>query len=439
MWKTGNLNNNKKNPTNMENSEVYYSIAKVHVTGYDELEDFEKEYIRDRLEVGTHVYLRNEFDNPNNCHALQVMRHSNLIGYVDPKMAETIHLFLREGKIGDVIVSNIKSNNFKLNIDLKVYYEDPHGDKDLPYYPLEGRNLSVFEIELWTGQEDWTKDWFLNPLTDELFYKYRKMYDSSVDDSEITEVELSFSSWLRNYLNGTCITEKGCDLYLNWVKSDSAKKVLMKRIESYLQHKEYHFAEKEMFSDEEEDTDTEDTFSNSLSKAKQYDDIFVLSYVDGQGQLQEKTIKNANFFSFIAGLKYRENYEALLARLSAGMKLKVKLDPENEYDPNAIAVYNGKDFLGYIPKRDIPAVFLCMEDDELEAEIEYIEDDYVSLIIPANFQKLSSLNNEDLGDLRYKRIERKKYEIGAYTEGYISISKEEFLEGVKQQKNIFEK
>lgn len=90
--------------------------------------------------------------------------------------------------------------------------------------------------------------------------------------------------------------KKGCDLYLNWVKSDSAKKVLMKRIESYLQHKEYHFAEKEMFSDEEEDTDTEDTFSNSLSKAKQYDDIFVLSYVDGQGQLQEKTIKNANFF-----------------------------------------------------------------------------------------------------------------------------------------------
>lgn len=429
-----NLNNNQCMSIDREHK---YSIAKVRVVGFDKLEDFEKEYITENLEEGTHVYLRNEFENPENSHAIQVLRHSNLIGYVDPKMSEKVFSYLREGKIADVICS-VKSRDFNLKIDLKVYYEDSHGDKDLPYHPFEGRQLSIYETEYWIGEEEWSKNWSMLFFSDELCYKFIDMYDDTVDDHVKTMVDVCFMAWVRNFLNGTCITRDGAERYLATLHGDCERVVLMKRIESYLEHKDYHFAEKELFSDIDEEGESNEV-SNSEDNSpfgdaiKHYPTTYELGYMDDQGHHQRRVIKNANMNSFVAGIKFRDNYEELLSKLKEGMELQVRAEPDNKFDPNALAVYNGDDHLGYIPKRDIPAVALNLENGCTTANVYDVDEEHIDLVIPVKFQGLETMSEEQLEDFRYYKTERIKYENG-YKETSSPISKEEFLEGVRCQR-----
>ena len=415
-----------------DSSDKSYSIAKVRVVGFDKLDESDKDYVREILEEDTHVYLRYDFDAPNKQQLLQVCRHSNILGYIEPSKVDIVLSYLYDGKIGAIVVSKIKSKDFSISIDLQLYYEDPRGEEYLPYYPFEGRQLDVIEVDKWTGQEDWSKDWFMNIFTDELCYKYLNLYDGTVDDEEIKDVDWQLAFWINSYLDGTCITRKGGERYLNRLKSECAKKVLVKRMESYLENKGLHFADKEVFGDAEEMEGIPAPSDDTL--VKQYLPTYEISYIDGQGKRQNRTIKNANMNSFITGIKYRDNYEEMLSKLSEGMEIQLKKDPDNEFDPSAIAVYNGDDCLGYIPKKDIPAVSWCMNGDELDAEIEYIDEDYVSLVIPATFQNLSNCDDEELEGVRFSKTERTKYENGAYQEARIGISKEEFLVGIKQQR-----
>ena len=539
----------EKDPDTLSLPEKFYSIAKVHVQGFDKLDEDDKEYIMNDLEEDTHVYLRNIFDDPKDCHTLQVLRHDHIIGYIDSKIAELVHSYLRNGKIGAIVVSKIKSKDFKTIVDLNIYYEDAHGEEYLPHYSLEGRQLSVIETDKWTGQEDWSKDWYLNLGTDELSFRFNEMFDDSVDDSEKTMVNVWFSSFMQNYLDGSCITEKGANHYLDYLNTDCAKKVLKKRIYSFMESKGFHFADKELFADEKEEseeveTDNEDetiitdrgftipakfqkfkatveatddaidffeeddwqendvpivmasiTLSDEIEAInldtqelyftykckqieskieegnyaiiivtdyavkgdiievelyaqfseketesshgevlKQYEPTYELDYIDGQGHSQRKTIKNANMNSFVAGIKYRENYEEMLSKLEEGMELQIKPEPDNEYDPDALAVYHDEDHLGYIPKKDIPAVLLNMENECGFAEIEYVDEEHIDLVIPVSFHKLLTMSDDELEDYRFYKTGKTKYEKG-YVENNSPISKEEFLKGINQQKN----
>ena len=420
---------NDLDSSSYETPERYYSLAKVRVQGIEDLEDFDKEFVEEDLEEDMHVYLRNEFDNPKDCHALQVMHHNHIIGYIDKKKAEIVHSYLQNGDIGAIVVSKISSRDFKKIIELTIYYEDKNGEESLPYYPLENRQISVLETDLWTGQEDWSEDWYMNIFTDELLYKYNELYDDTVDEEEKKDVDWQLSFWINRYLDGTCITRQGCKQYLDSLKTDCAKKVLMKRIESYLEHKEFHFADKELFSDEEDETE-----SSYGEVVKQYEPTYELAYIDGQGHPQRKTIKNANMNSFVAGIKFRENYEEMLSKLEEGMELQIKPEPDNEFDPDALAVYHDEDHLGYIPKKDIPAVSLNMDNGCEIAEIEYVDEEHLDLVIPVSFHKLSTMSDDELEDYRFYKTEKTKYEKG-YIENSSPISKEEFLEGINQQKS----
>lgn len=411
-----------------DSSEKYYSIAKVRVQGFDKLDEDDKEYIMNDLEEDTHVYLRNVFDDPKDCHTLQVLRHDHIIGYIDSKKAELVHSYLRNGKIGAIVVSKITSKDFKTIVDLNIYYEDAHGEEYLPYYPLEGRQLSVIETDKWTGQEDWSEDWQHLFGTDELSYRFNDMFDDSVDDHEKTMVDIWFSSFMQNYLDGSCITEKGASHYLDYLNTVCAKKVLKKRIYSFMESKGFHFANKELFADEEE------TEPSTGEVVKQYEPTYELAYIDGQGHPQRKTIKNANMNSFVAGIKFRENYEEMLSKLEEGMELQIKPEPDNEFDPDALAVYHDEDHLGYIPKKDIPAVSLNMENGCGIAEIEYVDEEHIDLVIPVSFHKLSTMSDDELEDYRLYKTEKTKYDKG-YVENSSPISKEEFLEGINQQKS----
>lgn len=166
---------------------------------------------------------------------------------------------------------------------------------------------------------------------------------------------------------------------------------------------------------------------------KEYENSYEISYIDGQDKHQSRTIKNANMNSFIAGIKYRDNYEDLLAKLKEGMELRIKPEPDNKFDPKALAVYNCEDHLGYIPKRDIPAVVLNMENDCCVAVIDYVDEGQIDLVIPVTFNKLSAMSDKELEEFSFFKTERTKYEKG-YIESSSPISKEEFLEGIRQQR-----
>lgn len=55
--------------------------------------------------------------------------------------------------------------------------------------------------------------------------------------------------------------------------------------------------------------------------------------------------------TYIAGLKYnisRKTYNAL----QPGEFLTIKAEPENKYDPHAIAIYKGEEKVGFIPAQE---------------------------------------------------------------------------------------
>ncbi|MBO4565570.1 MAG: HIRAN domain-containing protein [Bacteroidaceae bacterium] len=171
-----------------------------------------------------------------------------------------------------------------------------------------------------------------------------------------------------------------------------------------------------------------------LLKEKEYEDHLEIVYRDAKGMVQSKPIKNKNVSSFITGLRYRENYEELLDALKEGMKVSLIPEPDNPYDPNAIAIYNGKDLLGYIPAKDIPVISLNMEKDNLTAFIDRIDGDFVGITIPATFKKLENPDIEkEYGEMMYIRICKARYEKGVYGEQSIPITREEFLKAVKEQ------
>jgi hypothetical protein len=60
-------------------------------------------------------------------------------------------------------------------------------------------------------------------------------------------------------------------------------------------------------------------------------------------------MKKVYKYFVIAGIEY---YEALFVinKLKPGKKLKLKLEPKNKYDENAVEIYYKKHKLGYIPK-----------------------------------------------------------------------------------------
>ena len=90
---------------NSDSSNKLYSIAKVRVVGFDKLDEADKNYVREKLEEDTHVYLRYDFDAPNKQQSLQVCRHSNILGYIEPSKVDIVLSYLHDGKIGAIVVS----------------------------------------------------------------------------------------------------------------------------------------------------------------------------------------------------------------------------------------------------------------------------------------------------------------------------------------------
>lgn len=54
---------------------------------------------------------------------------------------------------------------------------------------------------------------------------------------------------------------------------------------------------------------------------------------------------------YVAGTTYRENIEEIAEWLETGANLRLQREPENKFDPSAIAVYDAQNnILGYVPR-----------------------------------------------------------------------------------------
>jgi hypothetical protein len=68
----------------------------------------------------------------------------------------------------------------------------------------------------------------------------------------------------------------------------------------------------------------------------------------------------ATMLTYVAGLGYRPGARERFASMLEGEECTLKAEPENVYDKNAVAVYDGAFKLGYIPAADARAVALAL-------------------------------------------------------------------------------
>ena len=493
---------------------TYYSIIKVPVNGFLDLDGDVQDFILDELEEDTHVYLRNEFDNVNNIHTLAVMHHFSILGYIDDKFCELIHRYLRKGNIDAITVAKIKQSNLKKgHLVLNVYHEDKNGDEVLPYYPLEGRQIAVQEVDLWDAPEDWTEDWSHNLSTDIISYKFKELLHSEEAQEEALLIDCWYNAFVKKYMSGCGITKDSAISYSNMLKTDEAKEVLLKRIDSFMDIFEYTFAEKELYDDdgnsltETEDINAADSSTEDSAPMEQkiirahltanlgtlkfiqqcladqlegnskcyvikacgdiisvmeedFYEVFEFEseeisqylngrlaaagfpkvYTDDMSDLQvdvlvipanssddepevahvhyemsyltdpenydsrRKTIMDGTMNLNLVGIQYRDNYEELMETLEDGMKVVLKPEPTNEFDPNALAFYYNDEVIGYLPKKDQPFAHIFMAKGQIEATICNIDEQWIDTEVVIT-KDMIDFDAYDNNDVRFTKIE----------------------------------
>lgn len=92
---------------------------------------------------------------------------------------------------------------------------------------------------------------------------------------------------------------------------------------------------------------------------------------------RRKTIMDGTMNLNLVGIQYRDNYEELMETLEEGMKVVLKPEPTNEFDPNALAFYYNDEVIGYLPKKDQPFAHIFMAKGQIEATICNIDEQWI--------------------------------------------------------------
>lgn len=395
-----------------DEEDSWYSTSELTLVGFDELKDEDKDFVCNDLENEAHLYIRYDSEKQR----IEFLRQSNVVGYAPDNVTEPLRKANEDEQVGAFIVKSIgHSGSNKGVVTVTLYIKDDDGFEMLPFYPLEGRNLSVIETEHWQGEKDWSKNWDLLPLTDELSYKFPELYESeeNFEDLSVT-VYANFLSFQTSFLNGHIKDRSDIYIFSTIEESEDAKKVLLKRIDSYLSHKGWDLPDGD---NDEKDEVEDDTSLESpyLGEDKYYDPHFQLSYRNDDGRHITKTIKNSNFDLSIVGMKYRDYFEKLENIVKEGTELTIKHDPDNEYDSTALGFYlEDGTLVGYVPKKDKPFVELFLADGELGATVSYAEEGNVDCTILLSQTQI----DEDViskYDMKIRRIDKHRID-GVYQE-----------------------
>lgn len=116
----------------------------------------------------------------------------------------------------------------------------------------------------------------------------------------------------------------------------------------------------------------------------------------------------------IAGAFISYRKENLIFNVEEGSGVVLKREPNNKFDPNAIAVMQNKSLLGYVPKHETEFISEIMKFNHVAkiADIIYI-DDFIDVIVniyrsdKANSNPQYYLNKETILELRSRKIDSK--------------------------------
>lgn len=70
--------------------------------------------------------------------------------------------------------------------------------------------------------------------------------------------------------------------------------------------------------------------------------------------------------SHIAGVKFQVGAADILAEMDLSAELELRPEPENKYDPNAVAIYYQENNVGYVPGFLASKVCKLIEEDRID-------------------------------------------------------------------------
>lgn len=164
-------------------------------------------------------------------------------------------------------------------------------------------------------------------------------------------------------------------------------------------------------------------FGNTV---KRYQPHFEISYINEDGKRGHSTYNKGNFGLTVVGIKYRENWEEMMADITAGDELMVEFDHENEFDETAIKVSKNGKLVGYVAKNKKPVVMMFMKQGLLKALVEYAEEDCLDITLSPTRADYTDEYN-DVFNIRVSMIEKEKTDKG-YVESIIPKEIAEFIE-----------
>ena len=128
------------------------------------------------------------------------------------------------------------------------------------------------------------------------------------------------------------------------------------------------------------------------------DDIRVI-YWDTPDHYQRKLIRKGKILTTIQGIIYHKNYKEIIKQLEIGTQVILIPEPDNPYDSNAIAVYWENERIGYVAKKDIPAIMPCVSDEGTIAFIDKIDEKFIGIYVRPTFAYLGEREKNNLPEL----------------------------------------
>ena len=127
----------------------------------------------------------------------------------------------------------------------------------------------------------------------------------------------------------------------------------------------------------------------STIQEQKYNDIR-LYYNDIDGNECEKLIRNGEIWTTITGIRFRKNPEKIMDSIYEGAIVVLKPEPDNPVDPYAVAVYFNGEHIGYVPKRDVPAILTCINPNGTKGTIDKIDDKFIGIVLPGTMEYIHS-------------------------------------------------
>lgn len=119
---------------------------------------------------------------------------------------------------------------------------------------------------------------------------------------------------------------------------------------------------------------------------------------------RRKTIVDGRMNLNLVGIQYRDNYEELIETLEADMKVVLKPEPSNEFDPNALAFYYDGEIIGYLPKKDQPFAYIFLAKGQIEATICNIDEKWIDTEVIITMDMIDNNAYKESG-VRFTKIE----------------------------------